>query len=42
MKFILTCPNGEKIDMTEEVFTYGVNSKEVNERIKYYKSINKK
>ena len=41
MNFILTCPNGTKIDMTQEVFTYGLNSKEVNEKITFYKETNK-
>jgi hypothetical protein len=37
MQYILTCPNGKQIDMSERK----IERQEVLERINYYKSTNK-
>jgi hypothetical protein len=44
MQYILTCPNGKKIDMSSEVLRQmkgEITREEVQERINYYKSTNK-
>jgi hypothetical protein len=44
MQYILTCPNGKKINMSSEVLRQmkgEITREEVQERINYYKSTNK-
>ena len=43
MQFILTCPNGKKIDLSGYILAQmqgEINREEVQERIDYYKSTN--
>lgn len=45
MQFILRCPNGKRIDMSTDILrqlTGEITNAEVNERIEFYKSTNKK
>ena len=44
MQYILTCPNGKKIDMSRDILQQlerKIERQEVLERINYYKSTNK-
>ena len=44
MQYILTCPNGKKIDMSSDILQQlegKIERQEVLERINYYKSTNK-
>ena len=44
MQFILTCPNGKKIDLSKDILRQmrgEITREEVQERINYYKSTNK-
>ena len=43
MQFILTCPNGKKIDMSSDILKQmsgEIDRTEVNERIEFYKKTN--
>lgn len=43
MQFILTCPNGKKIDLSKDILRQmkgEITREEVQERINFYKSTN--
>ena len=45
MEFILTCPNGKKIDMSSDILKQmrgKISKQEVEERIIFYNNTNKK
>ena len=45
MQFILTCPNGKKIDMSNDILSQmkgEITRKDVETRIEFYKLTNKK
>jgi len=44
MEFILTCPNGKKIDMSSDILKQmsgEISREDVQERINFYQSTNK-